>query len=106
MSTREKIRLIARAPLSRLHIIPKFSIFRYQFQIYHVTLPDVKGDFNPLYSGNSETSIFANSEDPDEMQHRGRGSFFWLTFGRNGIRRFLLICSTDLPCTINVTLTS
>ena len=24
--------------------------------------------FNPLYSGNSLTSAFANSEDPDEMQ--------------------------------------
>ena len=24
---------------------------------------------NPLYSGNPITSTFANSEDPDEMQH-------------------------------------
>ena len=24
---------------------------------------------NPLYSGNPETSTFANSEDSDEMQH-------------------------------------
>ena len=24
---------------------------------------------NPLYSGNPLTSTFANSEDPDEMQH-------------------------------------
>ena len=24
---------------------------------------------NPLYSGNPKTSNFANSEDPDEMQH-------------------------------------
>ena len=23
----------------------------------------------PLYSGNPQTSIFANSKDPDEMQH-------------------------------------
>ena len=25
--------------------------------------------FNPLYTGNPLTSNFANSEDPDEMQH-------------------------------------
>ena len=25
--------------------------------------------FNPLYSGNPLRSTFANSEDPDEMQH-------------------------------------
>ena len=26
--------------------------------------------FNPLYTGNPETGSLANSEDPDEMQHK------------------------------------
>ena len=40
----------------------------------HCLLMSLKKDarlicLNPLYSGNPLTSTFANSEDPDEMQH-------------------------------------
>ena len=31
--------------------------------------PACKKDANPLYSGNPEMNIFANSEYPDKMQH-------------------------------------
>ena len=34
----------------------------------HEQLPSMQ-TVNPLYSGNPLTSTFANSEDPDEMQH-------------------------------------